>query len=174
LSCIALGLLLLNAQTVSNGFWYDADKPHTLSLTQPGIAAGICGDRWHVDYIRSGTFRSDAIATAGDAPNLARYAGHGWFQGVQASYDWRYASVGAMLYQAKWYEDTTERGLYGHFRNVPDVHVAPVVGLGKQLGRWKVGLAEYFMCVSDRCKSEQYGFIGRNVTTLSLTWRFHD
>ena len=174
MNCIALGLLLLNAQTVSNGFWYDADKPHTLALTQPGISAGICGERWHLDYVRSGTFRSDAVAFAGDAPNLARYVGHGWFHGVKALYDWRYVSAGLLLHRDYWYEDTLERGIAGHWHNLPSAHLAPVVGIGRQWGRWRVELDEYLMCVDNRCKSETYGPLWRNITALSITWRFHD
>jgi hypothetical protein len=167
---ICIALLLLNAQTVSNGFWYDADKPHTLALTQPGISLGICGERWHLDYVRSGTFRSDAIALAGDAPNLARYVGHGRYDGVEALWDWRHATIGALLYVPRWEEHTLERGIAGTWKNQSNLHIAPVVGV-----RWgPVSLTETFMCISDRCESGIYPPIWRNLTTLTLTWRFHD
>jgi hypothetical protein len=170
--CIEIGLSLLRVEPVDNGFWWESAYPHTLELTKPGFIVGLSRDHWHIDYIHSGTFRSDAIATAGDAPNLARYEGHGWFQGVQVLWDFRWVLVGGMLYQAKWYEDTTERGVHGHFSNIPNLHIAPIVGFSHQWGNLGVGVEEQFMCISDRCKSGVYPPIWRNITMFSVTWKF--
>lgn len=168
-----IGVEAIKAETVSNGFWYEADKPHSLHLTVPGISLGIAGDHWKVAYVRSGTFRSDAIAFASDAPNLARYVGHGRYDGLQATVDSHHILIGALLYVPRWEEHTDEGGRLGFWPNRPNLHIAPVVGLVLHRGRFSVSLTETFACISDRCESGVWPPIWRNLTTLSVYWRLH-
>lgn len=175
------------AQPVGDGFWYWQAEPHSFGLTKAALTVAVSSGPWRFAYVHSGTFTSDALAGGRDEDydrehhrcvptgcgDLARFRGHGWFHGISAAYEWRWLSIGALAHRDYWYVDTALGMRYGHVKNEPATRLAPVLGAWKRFGRWRIGIEEYLMCVSDRCRSETYGPIWRNTTMLSVTWSPH-
>lgn len=164
---LELGVSYTRIELVAPGFWYDPDKPHIIERNKTGFEVGVRSGAWGLDFIRSGNFKSDAIAIGANG-QPARFEGHGWFGGIQVKRNWNWVSGGLLYYRARWFEDTAQDGHYGHYSNVPNLHIAPIFGLVHSFGSWNLELSATPMCLSDRCKTGVYPPIWRTPYTLTI------
>lgn len=159
---------------------------------------GKFSDRWawHVDYVSTGEVHSDALATTDEnydrfhhvclstpCQPIARYVGEGHANGVKLLVEYNSLSFphavmafGPYFFRPVWTDVVTTisgytpNGTVYVASNIPNNHIAAIVGVGLVWDHFQLRLDQYFMCIDNRCKSEWYPGIWRNMSMLSIMW----